>query len=150
MSNTKIETFVYEGLGFPVVLVNVPMRKAYGEWIMDIDFDQLQKAAILALAKKPTILTGNEIRSIRHYLNMSTHTLAEELGVTHASVLHWEKEERNMNTATEINMRLYVLNYLKVTDKEFRKTYNQFDIKTLSNRHVESTPMEIDLEKIAC
>lgn len=75
---------------------------------------------------------------------------AQALGVSHASVLHWENEVRNMNTATEINMRLYLLNHLKVTDKEFRKTYNQFDIKTLSSREAASSPLEIDAEKIAC
>jgi len=79
MSDKKRETFVYEGLGFPVLLVNVPMRKAYGEWIMDIDFEQLQKVAMLALAKKNASLSGREIRSIRHYLNMSTHKFAEGL-----------------------------------------------------------------------
>lgn len=75
---------------------------------------------------------------------------AQALGVSHASVLHWENEVRNMNTATEINMRLYLLNHLKVTDKEFRKIYNQFDIKTLSSREAASSPLEIDAEKIAC
>ena len=150
MSDKKRETFVYEGLGFPILLVNAPMRKAYGEWIMDIDFDQLQKIAMLALAKKNTSLSGREIRSIRHYLNMSTHKFAEELGVSHVAILSWESEEKKMNADTEIRMRLYVLNYLKVTDKEFRKTYNQFDRKSISKRRVESAPLEIDAEKIAC
>jgi len=64
--------------------------------------------------------------------------------------LSWESEEKKMNADTEIRMRMYVLNFLKVTDKEFRKTYNQFDRKSIAKRHVESTPLEIDAEKIAC
>ena len=127
MRETKRETFVYEGLGFPIHLINVPMRKAFGEWVIDINFSQLQKVAMLALAKKNAPLSGKEIRFIRHYLNMSTHKFAAALGVTHAAILNWENEERKMNADTEINMRLYVLNHLKVSDREFRKTYNQFD-----------------------
>ncbi len=105
---------------------------------------------MLAIAKKPVALTGREIRSIRHYLNMSVHKFAVELGVSHVAILHWESEDRKMNADTEIHMRLYLLNYLEVTDKEFRRTYNQFDRKNISCRRIASTPLEIDAEKIAC
>lgn len=150
MKKKKQETFIYEGLGFPVLMVNVPMKKVLGEWVMNINFAQLQKVAMLALAKKPTPLTGKEIRAIRHYLNLSTHKFAAELGVSHVAILNWEKEERKKHVASEIDIRLHVLNHLKVTDKEFRKTYNQFDHKTLSRRPSVNTPLEIDAEKIAC
>ena len=150
MKETKRETFIYEGLGFPVLMANVPMKKVLGEWCMDINFAQLQRVALLMLAKKNAPLTGNEIRFIRHYLNMSVHKFAEWLGVTHAAVLNWESEEKKMNADTEINMRLHVLNHLKVTDREFRKIYNQLDRKNLAKRRIESIPLEIDAEKIAC
>lgn len=150
MKEIKRETFIYEGLGFPILMVNVPMKKVLGEWVMNINFAQLQRVAMLALAKKNVPLSGKEIRSIRHFLNMSTHKFAAELGVSHVAILNWESEERKMNADTEIRLRLYVLNHLKVTDKEFRKTYNQFDRKSLASRHVISTPLEIDAEKIAC
>ena len=69
---------------------------------------------------------------------MSVHKFAEWLGVTHAAVLNWESEEKKMNADTEINMRLHVLNHLKVTDREFRKIYNQLDRKNLAKRRIES------------
>ena len=43
MKNRKRETFIFRGLGFPIKLVNVPMRKMVGEWALDIDFDHLKK-----------------------------------------------------------------------------------------------------------
>jgi DNA-binding transcriptional regulator YiaG len=150
MKQSKRETFIYEGLGFPVHMVNVPMKKVMSEWVMNINFAELQRFAMLMLAKKPTSLTGKEVRAIRHYLNMSTHKFAEELGVSHVSILHWENEDRKMKPSAEITMRLYVLNRLKVTDKEFRKTYTQFDVKLLSNKSTICSPLEIDAEKIAC
>ncbi len=150
MSERKKETFLYKGLGFPVMLVDAPMRKFSGEWILDIDFEELQNVAMLALAKKPAALTGKELRAIRHYLDMSTHTFADKLGVSHVAILSWESEERKMNADTEIHLRLYLLNHLKVSDKEFRKTYNQFNRKSIANRRIHSSPLEIDAEKIAC
>lgn len=150
MKETKRETFLYEGLGFPVLMVNVPMKKMLGEWVMDVNFAELQRIAMLSLAKKTVPLTGEEIRSIRHYLHMSTHKFAEELGVSHVAVLNWECEDRKMNADTEIHMRLSLLNHLKVTDKEFRNAYKQLDRKIIAKRNFERVPLEIDVEKIAC
>lgn len=150
MKETKIETFIYEGLGFPVLMVNVPMKKVFGEWAMNINFAQLQRMTLLMLLKKNASLDGKEVRFIRHYLNMSVHKFAEWLGVTHVAVLNWESQEKKMNADTEINMRMRTLNHLNVTDKEFRKIYNQLDRKSIASRRIESAPLEIDAEKIAC
>jgi DNA-binding transcriptional regulator YiaG len=150
MVERKRETFIYEGLGFPILLINVPMRKAFGEWVIDINFNQLQKTALFILAKKNAPLSGKEIRFIRHYLNMSTHKFAAELGVTHVAVLNWENQDRKMNLGTEINLRLYILDHLQVTDKEFRNTYKNLDLKLMSKRCSDSALLEIDAEKIAC
>ena len=38
----KSKTFIYEGLGFPIELINVPMKKVLNEWIIDIDMNALQ------------------------------------------------------------------------------------------------------------
>lgn len=150
MKETKQETILYEGLGFPVLMINVPMVKILGEWTMNINFAELQRIAILTLAKSNKSLSGKEIRAIRHFLNMSTYKLGDALGVSHVAVLSWENAEKKMNFNTEIALRLQVLNYLKVSDKEFRDTYNQFDRKILAKRTVESALLEIDAEKIAC
>lgn len=150
MTERKTETFVYEDLGFPILLVNVPMKKVFGEWCLDINFAQLQKKALLLLAKQIDPLCGREIRFIRHYLNMSTHKFGEMLGVSHVAVLNWESDEKKMNPSTEICLRLRVLNLLKVSDKEFRKIYSTFDPKNISKHREEIAPLEIDADKIAC
>lgn len=102
------------------------------------------------MQKKSNVLTGREIRSIRHFFQMTAREFAEALGISHVAILHWESEERKMNADTEIHMRLYLLDHLEVTDKEFRKTYNQLDRKNIAHRRISSLPLEIDAEKIAC
>ena len=150
MKDRKIDTFVYEGFGFPILLENVPMRKRLGEWTFDIDLEALEKTVLFALIEKQIPLSGNQIRFIRHFLNMSTYEFADILGVTHAAVLHWEKGEKKMNVGNQIVLRLYVLNHLKVTDKEFRKIYQRLNPKRISKARFEKSPLEIDIEKIAC
>lgn len=150
MKETKRETLIYEGLGFPIRLINVPLKKVFGEWTIDINFNTLQIAVLNLLARKTTPLTGGELRFIVDYLEMSTRDFAKLFGVTHAAVLKWENEESRMNPSTEVYLRLYILNYLKVTDKEFRMLYLKINPENLSNSESAYTPLEIDADKIAC
>ena len=102
------------------------------------------------LVKKDIPLSGKELRFIRHYLEMSTHAFAKLFGVTHTAVLKWENGERKMSPGMEICIRLYVLDHLQVTDKEFRKIYLTFKPEVIAKKHVKSIPLEIDADKIAC
>src|SRR5262245_12381609 len=119
MKETKKDTFVWEGLGFPVRLINVPMKKIFGEWVLDINLEHFQKVVLHMLACKTVPLSGAELRFIIDYLRMSTREFAHLFGVTHAAVLKWENEKSRMNPSTEVCLRLYILNHLKVADKEF-------------------------------
>lgn len=150
MKETKRDTFIWEGLGFPIRLMNVPMKKVFGEWILNINLEHFQKAVLDMLVRKSTPLSGSELRFIIDYLKMSTREFSQLFGVTHAAVLKWENEKSRMNPSTEIYLRLYILNYLKVADKEFRKLYLKMSPQDLANAESDETPLEIDLKKIAC
>src|SRR3989344_6858416 len=96
--------FLYEGLGFPIHLLNVPMIKTRGEWTPDVNYDHLQKAILNALAEKPISLTGGEIHFIRKYFRKTLEAFGQEFGVSHVAVMDWEKQENKpvkMNPATE-------------------------------------------------
>lgn len=146
----KKNTIIWEGLGFPIRLINVPMRKVYGEWILDINLENFQKAVLNILARKSTPLAGNEIRFIIDYLKMSTREFAQLFGVTHTAVLKWQNEKSRMNPSTEVCLRLYILNYLQVADKEFKRLYLKISPQNLANADSDETPLEIDAKKIAC
>lgn len=149
MINSKTDTLIYEGLGFPIRLINVPMKKKFGEWVIDINFNHLQIVVLRLLALKLNLLKGAELRFIRHYFEMSTHTFAKLFGVTHAAVLKWENEESKMNFGTEIWIRLYILDHLKVSDKEFRRSYLKLNPETI-NRTDKIVLLEVDADIIAC
>jgi DNA-binding transcriptional regulator YiaG len=150
MKETKKDTFIWEGLGFPIRLINVPMKEVFGDWILNINLALFQKTVLHMLARKPTPLNGAELRFIIDYLKMSTREFAQLFGVTHAAVLKWENEKSKMNPSTEVCLRLYILNYLKVADKEFRRLYSNISPQTLANAESDKSLLEIDAKRIAC
>lgn len=150
MRGSKKDIFIWEGLGFPIRLINVPMKKVFGECVLDINLDHFQKVVLHALTRKSTPISGSELRFIIDYLKMSTREFALIFGVTHAAVLKWENEKSRMSLSTEVCLRLYILDHLKVADKEFRKSYLKISHQNLSHSENLDTLLEIDAEKIAC
>ncbi|MDE3056177.1 MAG: hypothetical protein KGI80_05780 [Verrucomicrobiota bacterium] len=103
---TKRETFIYEGLGFPVELIDCPMKEVVGEWVLDINIMALQRFVFRGLIHKPTPLTGKEMRFMRKFLGLSTVDLGKKLGVSHAAVVKWEKEDSKISPSQEAYARL--------------------------------------------
>jgi DNA-binding transcriptional regulator YiaG len=148
--NKKIDTFIYEGLGFPIRLVNVPLKKIHGEWVFDFSMGVFQKVVLSMVARKQSSLTGPELRFIIDYFEMSYREFAKIFGVSHVAVVKWEKNESRMNPSTEVYLRLYILDHLKVTDKEFRRLYLKINPENVSAFKPENTPLEIDVDQIVC
>lgn len=130
----KRKTFIYRGLGIPVKLVNAPMKKAAGEWCIDINMNRLMRIVLEAIIHKSSSLTGDELRYIRKHLQMSMAEFGKIFGVTHVAVLKWEDEQNRISPALELCVRLYVLNRLQAKDKEFRALYNELSLKQLSSQ----------------
>jgi DNA-binding XRE family transcriptional regulator len=146
MKKQKIEKrFVYEGLGFPIVLKNVPMIEIRGVWTLNIDLNLLQKITLLALAHHPSDLTGNQIRFIRHWLNLTQFEFGKLFGVTHPAVVKWEKTEdksSKMNLTTQRDLRLWLLDQLLTKDDDFRRAFKIVHMTAYSHA---ATPLEFDV-----
>ena len=142
MAKHKTEKeFVYHGLGFPILLRNVPMIELRKVWTPDIDLNGLQKAVLLALAYHPVDLTGNQIRFIRASLGLTQTEFGKLFGVTHPAIVKWEKTENRsskMNLSTQLDLRIWLLDQLLLNDESFRRGFKivhetkyQRTIKTL-------------------
>src|ERR1700733_11782329 len=105
----KRKTFIYRGLGFPILLVNTPLKKSLGEWVIDIDFNKLRHQVLNYLIHKKTNLTGAELRFIRKHLEMTTTEFGIVCGVTHVAVLKWESEKNRISPITDFYIRMFVL-----------------------------------------
>src|SRR5262245_3231418 len=132
----KIEKlYTFEGLGFPVILTNAPMIEVRGEYILDIDFNKLQKAVLLHLCHKKTPLTGNEVRFIREYFSLATTAFGRLFGYSHSAVLKWENQEdaiARIAPTAEVYLRLFVLNFLNQKATDFKSLYHEICVPELA------------------
>jgi len=127
MKKTKVETrFEYIGLGFPVILLNVPMIEVRGIWTPNIDYNLLQKVVLCALANSPSALTGNHIRFIRSWFSSTQAEFGKLFGVTHTAIVKWEKSKNlaaKIMLSTEREIRLHILDQLLKRAEDFRNAY---------------------------
>lgn len=134
MRDRKRSTFVYNGFGIPIKLINAPMKKLLGKWVLDIDLNKLQAVVLQILIHKPTLLSGEELKFIRKSLNMTTTEFGKLFGVSHVAVVKWENGDTHTNPPMETCIRLHMLNYLHAEDKEFRNLYNTLGPGQLAKR----------------
>ncbi len=132
MKNKKKSTFVFEGFGFPIKLIKVPMKKVLGEWCIDINMNKLMLVILEALIHKPIALTAEELHFIRSYLDMTATEFGKLFGVSHVAILKWENGKNRISPSLELCIRLYVLDHLKAKDKEFRALYREISLNRLS------------------
>ena len=148
MAKRKIKKkYIYDGLGFSIVLRNIPMIELRGVWALDINLNILQKVVLLELAQHPSDLTGNQIRFIRTWLDLTQTEFGNLLGVTHPAVVKWEKsgdKPSRMNLTIQRDMRLLLLDKLLVRDEDFRKAFRVVHVTEFSS---ETELLEFDLSK---
>lgn len=131
MTEKKIETFTYKALGFPIQLIDVPMRKIMGEWALDINLNILQLEVLKMLIHKPTPLQAEELRFIRKYFEMTTTAFGDVFGVSHAAVIKWENGHLPA-LPMDVYIRMYVMDRLKANNAEFVKLFHDVNIETLA------------------
>ena len=141
------EMFVYEGFGFPVALLNVPMVRVRGAWTPDVDFNALSRRLLKALARKTVRLTGQEVRFIRHSLSMTLEQFARRFGVTHPAVIKWERSGNRptaMAWAVEKDIRLQALRSASaLAPSAFLKAYQALEDRPAAK----STRVQLDVLK---
>jgi len=143
----KKETFIYEGLGFPIELIDAPMKFVLGEWVIDVDMDALQKFVFKGLIHKPSPLSGKELRFMRKFLNLSTTEFGKKLGLSHATVVKWENEESKISPLQESYIRMFLFEQLHNT--QLIHLYQEIRPEKLSQAKDEKqSPLAVDVTKL--
>jgi len=143
----KTETFIYEGLGFPIELVNTPMKKVLNEWVIDLDMNALQVFVFKGLIHKPHPLSGKELRFMRKFLDLSSTEFGKRLGVSHATIVKWEKEQANISPVQEIYIRMFLFEHLQHND--LLSLYQEIrPEKLLEAKHEKSPPFSVDTNQL--
>jgi DNA-binding transcriptional regulator YiaG len=143
----NVKTIIYEDFGFPITLVDVPIKMIMGQEILDIDMHKLQISVLKHLIYKATPLTGGQLRFIRKFLRLSTTDFAKKLGVTHPTILSWEKEEAHINPTADMCVRIEVLKIIQ--DEDFRKFITLISAEILAlHKKEKEKPIEIDRQQL--
>lgn len=130
MIKKKIETFTYTDLGFPIVLIDAPMRKVLGEWVLDVNLNILQQEVVKLLIHKPTPLQSAELRYIRKYFELTTTAFGEVFGVSHVAVIKWEGGQLPA-PPMDVYIRMYALHRLNAKNAELGKLFHEVTMKEL-------------------
>jgi hypothetical protein len=149
MTKRKIQkTFIENGFGFPIVLLNVPMIKVRGEWTPKINYNVLTLAVLRALCEKPTKLTGNEVSFIRQHFEMTLQQFAQRFAVSHVAVLKWEgakDKSTAMTWSTEKDLRLFVLSKISAQATELAELYKNLAVFKPKQKYI----VKVDVDDIA-
>ncbi|MBI1317953.1 MAG: hypothetical protein GC168_03255 [Candidatus Hydrogenedens sp.] len=126
-----VKNYIYEGCGFPVRLSTAKMFKVGTEWVLDIDYAGIERSVAATVARKPSRLTGNEVRFLRQFLAHSLKRLADHFAYSAPAVLKWEQrgdKPTGMHWAVEKDLRLLVLQHLGESPSAFLKAYKAFEV----------------------
>lgn len=149
MERKVVKIFNDQGFGFKVQIINAPMVKVRGEWVLDLDQNKLQRTLLEALVLKPSRLTGKEIHFIRHYFEMNTTIFGQRFNVSHVAVLKWEKygnQCTDMNWSTEKDIRLFIISRILVKPGKFLSIYNKLEEAIDKSK---SLPVRVDAKEVA-
>lgn len=133
---------IYDGLGFPIILVGFKIKKVRGEMLPDMNAKELQIRVFEALTVKPGHLTGCELLFVRSYLELTQAQFASKVGLSnHSRVSQWEKkglEASGMEYLTELSVRLFMASAMR--DDLIAKVYKQFSANRIRS---DTNPVEI-------
>ena len=148
MEKKRQAQYVDHGFGFPIVLEGIELVKVRGHWTPNVNYNELAKQVLLELAQLRGRLTGDQIRFIRHYFEMTLGKFAERCNVTHPAVLKWERagpKPTGMNWCTEKDIRLFITTELEGTGKALLALYHRLETATPAR----AAKVKVDAQKLA-
>ena len=141
----------FNGLGFPVKLINWPHIEIDGQLEPDINYELLADRVFASLPEKPSQLTGAEIKFIRYKMEMTQAAFAKWLRTVDTSTItKWEAKDlkpTGMGADTEYALRLRL-----IIDKEvkFRRKNIKIDVvnRLLEKKSARKEPMTLDFSEM--
>lgn len=149
MKKKLLKNYTYIGLGFPVKLQNVTLLFVDNQWHPKIDVKKIAEFVIKKLPSQTEYFTGNQVKFIRTYFEMSLREFAKKVvKESHAAVAKWENlknKPTKMDVNIEIMLRLYILNHTNKTEKQKKAFLSKYEF--LINTDFTPKPPELILMK---
>lgn len=139
-----MKSWIYEGLGFPVLLLGVHTEVIHGEELPILNHADLERRVFDALLWSKHRLTGAELCFARGYMRKTQANLAAAIGLkTHSMISQWENKNQNpagMDTATEHAIRTLMAHHIGELGR-----YGLKSLDVLSGKFQAQAPVEVNL-----
>lgn len=114
------ENHLYTASGLPnVVLTDVEIRRCPecgDESVIIPRIEELYRTLALAVIRKPSRLSGEEVRFLRKYLGLSGVDFAHHMGVDPSTISNWENNKNPIGTTSDRLLRLMTVHQAPVED----------------------------------
>ena len=103
---TLLQEYVYEELGFPILLKDVPLVQERGYEYPLINHNRVMLQAAFSLVTNHQRLDGARLKFVRKFMHKSLDQFADILGDVSKSTIHgWEKEKTKICPLTNEKIR---------------------------------------------
>lgn len=122
----KVEKYIYEGFGFPVLLNNIEVQEAYGKTIPIINTNKLSVDVARALILSRLPYNGFHLKFLRTFLGMSVSDFSKEIDKSRTTISNWEalgsEIISNKDSAVFDNIHILVSGHIMALEnKNFQK-----------------------------
>jgi DNA-binding transcriptional regulator YiaG len=115
----KLKTYIFTGFGFEILLKDVVIKSVDGVEYPDINMSKLKNDTTRALLTSKQSLTGNQLKFIRTYLQMSLDELSAKIHIPASTLRSWENKGAaftGLSIDQEKAFRILTIN--QILDKE--------------------------------
>ena len=96
-----------------IIFKDVPMKSSSHGEIIDTDIHELELMAAKALIEMGVPLRGRELSFLRKVMGLSYEKFAGPLGLSAATIMHWEKSKNDrLHEINEVGVRAYLAELL--------------------------------------
>jgi len=90
--NKILETYIFKGFGFDVLLKNVVLRSVHGEEYPDINLNKVKLSTAKALINSKQRFNGYQLKFLRTILKMSFDDVSNKIHVPASTLRSWENK----------------------------------------------------------
>ena len=109
MTETKtVKNYTYDGFGFDLVIHDAPFVKALGEWVLDLDPNELQRDTLHGLLHRGNPFKMAELTFIRKSMNKTLSEFADIVGWSTYDVFYWEVNQSDAVFIDSVGLLDYI------------------------------------------
>lgn len=143
-----VDSYEYNGLGFPVILRDVPIVEDRGYEYPLINYKDVMNKAAYNLVIKHESLDGARLKFLRRFIGLSLDQMAELTGVSKSTLHKWEKTAGKPLDISGEKLRLIFMRVRDVISKEISEKLDSAIVQDIVKQK-KIAPLELSGDPVA-